>query len=463
MIFDLELKRTSSKALIDDSGEYLTYGDLATQIVQCKSYLPSRSIVFILGENTNSVVSFIISCLENQWVPLVLAKDLDEGLLENYIITYQPNAIFCREKLNLTTFPFEKVIPWNDYSLQVLHHEKHQLYEKLGFLLPTSGSTGSPKLVRHSYENLSFSAKSVSNFFRLSTSDVGLAVLPVYYTMGFSVISSHLQAGATVYLTNFSITDKGFWEIFKNAGITILTGVPYTFEILFKMRFERINIPSLRIVSQGGGKLSETIWDSLVSYAKKNKLEFIPTYGQTEGTARMSFLESSFVESKKGSIGKAIPGCEFEIWDSNDQVINETVAEGELIFKGKNVTLGYAENLLDLMKGDERNGVLSTGDIVRRDDEGFIYIIGRKKRFVKVYGLRISLDEIEQLIRNQFNIDCFAAGTDTQIKVYINKEGIETTVKDWLSNKIKLFHQAIEVNFISEIPRNSSGKVIFVQ
>ncbi|MCF8427116.1 MAG: AMP-binding protein [Bacteroidia bacterium] len=459
MIFDIDIKEPSTVALKDDGGNILKYGELANILRDKSDILPKRSLVFVLADNSTSVVSFLITCFENKWVPLLLNGDLDSLLLENYIHTYKPNAIFSMG-LNLGLDVY-KTIGWDNYKIDSINSENLDLHDDLSFLLPTSGSTGSPKLVRHSYNNIIFSAKSVSSFFEIQTSDVGLGILPVYYTMGFSVITSHLQAGAKVVLSNYSLTDRGFWDILKNDGITILTGVPYTFEVMFKMRFERIKIESLRIISQGGGKLSESLWNGLQVYAEKNNIQFIPTYGQTEGTARMSYLESESVKEKIGSIGKAIPGGYFDILGENNTIIEEIEASGELIYRGDNVTLGYAEALQDLSKGDERFGVLNTGDIVRRDKDSFYFIIGRKKRFLKIFGLRISLDEVESLIKNNFETDCYASGDDTSLKVFTTNIDIVDELKMWLSSKLNLFHQAIHIDFIEEIPRNTAGKVIF--
>lgn len=461
MIFDLEKKATNAIALKDDQNHVLTYGALVSKIEDSSSLLPERSLVFVLSDNTTQVVSFLTACLENKWVPLLLNKDLDLELFENYISTFKPNAIFHSSTTIESNYSIKRNHEWGDYKIAVLDESKYQIFNKLSFLLPTSGSTGSPKLVRHSYENLSFSAKSVSEFFKLSTNDIGLAALPAYYTMGFSVITSHLQSGAQVRLTNYSLTEKGFWEILKNEDITTITGVPYTFDVLFRMRFERVKMTALRIITQGGGKLYNNLWESLVQYAQKNEIEFIPTYGQTEGTARMSYLASKYTQDKKGSIGKPIPNGNFEIWDENGQLLKEIEAEGELIYRGNNVTLGYAEKLSDLEKGDERGGVLQTGDIVKRDSDGFYYIIGRKKRFLKIFSLRISLDEIEVMLRNTFGIDCYASGTDSLLQIYITEENRENEIKYWLSKKIDLFHQTIEIKYLKEIPRNASGKVIF--
>ena len=462
MIFDLELKPATSIALKDDSGHSITYGDLVETVTSNKTILQKRNLVFVLAENTVSVVSFLITCFEKKLIPLVLNKDLDCSLLLNYIYTYKPNAIFSPSELVLDdSLDVKRVISWDDYKIQILSTVDISVWEQLSFLLPTSGSTGSPKLVRHSYENIQFSAQSVAQFFEINSNDNGLGILPIYYTMGFSVITSHLYAGACIRLTQYSLTERGFWDILKNEGITILTGVPYTFEVLYKMRFDRVKIPSLRILTQGGGKLSDVMWDSLVQYAVTNQIKFVPTYGQTEGTARMSFLDSSKVIEKKGSIGKPIPGGTFEVWNDAGEAISTNPASGELVYKGKNVTMGYAESIEDLNLGDLRGGILRTGDIVQRDSEGYYFIIGRQKRFLKIFGLRISLDEVELLVKNNFSVDCYTSGNDEILLVYITNEAIRVEVKEWLANKIGLFHQAIDIQFIENIPRSSSGKVIF--
>ena len=462
MIFDIDLKSPKKIALKDDAGLELSFGALSQVVQDWGNLLPCRSLVLVLASNDVPTVSFILTCLENNWVPLVINGDTDVFLINQYINQYQPNAVFfCGHKQNLLNLNSIKQLQLFDKFVYVLNEKRHDLYPDLSFLLPTSGSTGSPKLVRHSYNNLSFSARNVSELFGLTPNDVGFAILPIYYTMGFSVLSSHLYAGAQVRLSKYPLTDRGFWDALKNDNISILTGVPYTFEVLFKMRFERVKLPSLRIVTQGGGKLPDFLWDRLVNYTESNCVQFIPTYGQTEGTARMAFLESRFVSSKKGSIGKALPNGFFEIWDSNGKPIEELEAEGELVYKGGNVTLGYAEVLEDLSKGDELLGILKTGDIVKRDCGGFYYIVGRSKRFLKIFGLRISLDEIELLLKNNFDVDCYCSGSDEMLIVYVNNEALLNEVKSWLSRKLNLFHHVIEVNFIEEIPRNNSGKVIF--
>ena len=129
------------------------------------------------------------------------------------------------------------------------------LYKELSLLLPTSGSTGSSKLVRHSYKNVEANARNVSLLFGLDKHERALATLPIYYTMGLSVISSHIYAGATILLTGKSLTDGKFWTFMKEHRATSFTGVPYSFEVLQKLRFFRMDIPHLQLITQGGGKM----------------------------------------------------------------------------------------------------------------------------------------------------------------------------------------------------------------
>src|SRR5690606_13270187 len=183
---------------------------------------------------------------------------------------------------------------------------------------------------------------------------------------------------------------------------TSITGVPYSFEILKKLRFFRMKLSHLKLISQGGGKLSDELYEDCLNFAEVNNIQFIPTYGQTEGTARMTFVEPAMAAIKKSSIGKAIPKGKLSIINEEGEESFEGAASGEMIYRGPNVTLGYATSLDDLKLEDERNGVLYTGDLVRRDDDGYYFIIGRKSRFLKLYGIRVALDEIEKMIVESF-------------------------------------------------------------
>lgn len=461
MYLDIENHPVDKVALVDDSKESITYGDLITKSLEIYNSIKKRTSLFILSDNSLEPFVAYYSCIQNKVVPLLLNSAIDIELLKNLIDSYQPEFLFL-PNTRINEFPFVKVTGFGTYSLVATGFSTVPLHQDLAMLLPTSGSTGSPKLVRHSYENLEFSASKVAVLFSMNPDDIAIAFLPMYYTMGLSVINSHLKAGAKVVLTNLSLTDRGFWDLMKNERISIFTGVPYSFEILDKLRFYRMNLPDLKIITQGGGKLKENLFEKFASFALEKGMKFIPTYGQTEGSARMAYLSHDKVIEKKGSIGQPISEGYLSVIDENGYEImsDTTEAVGEMIYKGKNVTLGYASTFQDLLKGDENHGILHTGDIVRRDADGYFFIIGRKKRFLKLFGLRVSLDEIEHLVKTNFDLDCVCSGSDDKLTVWLTDHSMVEEVKDFISFKTGIFRGVVHVSFREEIKRNAAGKVI---
>ena len=326
-------------------------------------------------------------------------------------------------------------------------------------LLPTSGSTGSPKLVRHSYRIIEANAENVMNLFGLTSSERAMAALPMHYTMGLSVIASHLYAGATLLLCGKSLLDPVFWNMLKD-GATSFTGVPYSFELLAKLRFFRMNLPELKIITQGGGKLTEDMWSQLSSYAINNGKRFIATYGQSECTARMAYLPAELVSTKVCSIGIAEPGGQLSIIDNGGNETFEGEATGEMVYRGENVTLGYATSKEDLLKGDENHGIMHTGDLARRDADGCYFIVGRLKRFLKIFGLRIGLDEVENLIRGKYDTDCYCSGDDEYLLVKLTNASVANEIPAFIEEKTHLFYQRVKVEIVDKILRNEAGKVI---
>ena len=447
-------------AFLDDKNNQISYAELVKFCDKVSKIITRRSLVFHFSENSVASLSFYIACMNANSVPLLLSPNTDSELIKKLIDKYQPNYIVTSSKL-ASNFDCKKILEFNEFQLLIRSDYSHNFYNQLSLLLTTSGSTGSPKLVRHSFKNLIFSSKSISKFFEINNNDRAFCFLPMYYTMGLSVIHSHIYSGASLVLISSSMTDSVFWEFLKKTKPTTITGVPYSFEILKKLRFFRMKIPSLRILTQGGGKLPNDIYDDCLAYSDNNNVKFIPTYGQTEGTARMLYLDYKIASKKKGSIGKAIPGGSLSILNKQGVESTEGTCEGELIYRGPNVTLGYAESIEDLKLKDERNGILLTGDIVKRDCDGYYFITGRKSRFLKLYGIRISLDEIRDLIVNYLGIECACGGNDKKMIVLVTSINKVKEATDLIVNKTGLFHESFEVQYVKKIPRNEIGKIIF--
>ena len=459
MFLDLDRKPQDALAVKDDSGKVLSYGELVGFANEFKSAFPKRTLIFVLAENSIDSLLGFIGALSAGIVPLVLSKKTESQLLERLKDMYRPEFVWAPNEMG-GDLDYTPVFRSGTYSLFATGMTAPLMHEELSMLLPTSGSTGSPKLVRHNYRNIESNARNVAEMFHITPDVKTMAVLPMHYTMGLSVITSHLYAGAETFLSGRSLLDKKFWDTMKQERITSFTGVPFSYEILHKIRFFRMDLPDLRIITQGGGKLDENIFRECCEYAEKNGKQFIATYGQTECTARMAFLSPELASAKVGSIGKAEPNGMLSIVDENGVETFEGEATGEMVFRGENVTMGYALGKEDLLKGDENHGVRYTGDIAYRDGDGCYYIVGRKSRFLKIFGLRIGLDEVESLIKSNFDTDCVCGGDDECLEVHITNGNISDQVLEFVVEKTHLYHGSIKVVIVDEIKRNETGKAI---
>ena len=461
MILQLNKHPQEAIAAIDAMENILTYGELVDFSNEIGTLIPYRSLLFLLTENNVGGVAWSIGCLNSGNVSLILNAHIEEGLYKNLFEIYRPSYLCVPVATAISLTSYEVVTERYGYVLLRTGLEACPMYADLSHLLPTSGSTGSPKLVRHKYENIEAAALNISTFFQLTKEDRPLLALPLYYTMGLSVVFSHLYVGATILITNQNMTDRAFWNFIKEQGATSFTGVPYSFEILNVMRFFRMDLPDLRLLTQGGGKMPRQLNLKFAEYCRDNGKQWIATYGQSEGTARMAYLPAEWAVEKVGSIGLAVPNAELSLIDSEGNLIEGANTEGEMCYRGKNVTLGYARKREDLLLGDERNGFMRTGDLAYRDEDGCYYIVGRIGRFLKLFGMRIGLDECEQIIKGKFPIECACVGTDERMVIYLTNGQYAQQVKELLVEKTKLVASVFDVRIIDEIPRNEAGKILY--
>lgn len=463
-MWDLE-KYSGNMAVIDDMGHKVTYGDIAKIQEEVKAAV-DRCLVVSLCRNTIGSVAGYISFINNSIVPVMLNVHMEQELLDNLLKAYCPSFIWCPTdeiEKHENFVNMEAVYSAYDYSLlKTAYDKKYLLYDKLALLLSTSGSTGSPKFVRQSYANIKANTDSIVEYLKLDSSERPITTLPMNYTYGLSIINSHFMVGATLLLTDKSFMQKEFWTFFKGQEATSFGGVPYTYEMLDKLRFTGMDFPALRTMTQAGGKLTPELHAKFAAYAAERGKNFVVMYGQCEATARMGYLPTDKAVDKCGSMGIAIPGGKFQLIDVNGEQITEPHVTGELVYEGANVTLGYAECREDLALEDERNGVLKTGDMAQFDEEGFYYIVGRKKRFLKIYGNRVNLDEIDRLMKGAFEgIDCASAGVDDHMYIFVTDESKADAVKDFVVNKTRLNPAAFKTIVIEEIPKNDAGKTLY--
>lgn len=442
---------------INAAGRTVTYADWYHHADALKAIIPRRSLAVIICRNTLGSALSYACCLQNRIVPLLIDHAMDAGLMKRLINTYQPAYIFQPTDHTADSSPLYTL---EDYSLYQHAAQSPSLFEGLALLLTTSGSTGSPKLVRQSYENIQSNAASIAQYLELDASQRPVSTLPMHYTFGLSVINSHMLVGAAEYLTEDTLFDASFWELCKKQHITSIAGVPFTYECLKRLHFTAMDLPSLTLMIQAGGKLSKRLQKEYAAFATAAGKRFVVMYGQTEATARMSYLPPADGLKKLGSIGVAIPGGVFHIMEDEHTEITTPNTPGELCYEGPNVTLGYAQNAADLARGDERHGRLFTGDIAYVDEDGFYYITGRKKRFVKIMGKRVNMDEIEQLFKNTFTAGDFAAtGYDDDLWVFTTApEADISSFEDFLVKTTSLHPRCFSIRHVDSIPKNSSGK-----
>ncbi len=459
-IWDLE-RFGKSVAIQDEFGGRVAYDVLNSEAHRLAAAVGKRCLVFSLCRNTPGALLGYAGFLNNGIVPVMLNSHLDETLLGNLLSAYQPSYLWAPEDL-AGEFDAENVYSAYGYVLLKTNFGKaYPLHEDLALLLTTSGSTGSPKFVRQSYANILDNARSIVEYLKLDETERPITALPMNYTYGLSVINSHLLVGATILVTDKGVMQKEFWNFFREAGATSFGGVPYTYEMLDRLRFCRRDLPSLRTMTQAGGKILPELHEKFAKYAAQTGKRFYVMYGQCEATARMGYLPAERSLEKTGSMGIAIPGGIFRLVDGTGREITVPHTTGELVYEGKNVTLGYAECGEDLLKGDERHGILETGDMAQFDEDGFFYIVGRKKRFLKIYGNRVNLDEVDSLIRSEFRADVACAGVDDHLYLFVTDGKLAAPVRDFIIGKTGLNPAAFNVVVIDAIPRNDAGKTLY--
>ena len=453
-------------ALRSDDGTRLTYRELEEETGRLASAIGERCLVFSMCSNTAGSVIGYTAFIQNRIVPVLLNAHLDKELLEGLLAKYCPAYLWMPEDLSgeyEARTGWQKTYEDRGYVLLKTNYEKsYPLYEELGLLLTTSGSTGSPKFVRQSYKNIEANTRQIAEYLELDQNERPVTTLPMNYTYGLSIINSHLLVGARLLLTDKTMMERGFWAFMKEQRATSFGGVPYTYEMLDKLRFFRMDLPDLKTMTQAGGKLIPELHKKFAEYAAEKGKKFIVMYGQCEATARMGYLPADKAVEKCGSMGIVIPGGTFHLIDVNGDTVKEPYVTGELVYEGENVTLGYAECGEDLIKGDERNGLLQTGDMAQFDEDGYYYIVGRRKRFLKIYGNRVNLDEVDRMIKGKFeNLECASTGVDDHMYLFVTDGTYAEQVKEFVVAKTGLNQAAFKVIVVDSIPKNDAGKTLY--
>jgi long-chain acyl-CoA synthetase len=455
-----QLNFRSAEALVTSEGKVYTYTQAEEHSDSFASFLHPKALVFILAENCPESVIAYLGCLRARTPAALLAGNIHREFLADLLRLYRPQFVWMNRRRIDEISDAREVFSWNDYVLVQYASDSLDVHADLALLMTTSGSTGNRKFVRLSYKNLSANAASISQYLDIQPADRAITSLPMHYVFGLSVLNSHLHAGASVILTSSSVMERSFWQQFNDRGATSLSGVPYTFELLKKLRWDRMELARLRVLAQAGGKLDATLVREFAQKCREKTIRFYVMYGAAEATARMAYLPPPLALSHPDSIGVSIPGGEMWIEDHSGSRIAAPSQVGELTYRGANVSMGYASCREDLARGDERMGVLHTGDLAKRDENDLYYIVGRKNRFVKIFGNRLNLEDVEGLVK-RLGIDCACAGDDRGLRIYITSKSVQENVLSLVHERTRLHPSAISVEVIDRLPRNEVGKIAY--
>lgn len=444
------------------SGRSWTYGDLVKEIGQRQAHLASsrRELVFCYCRNDAATVQNYLAATAAPHAVLLADPAADAALQQRLIATYRPAWVLASDAAPAAFLPAGayEAVNGMDHWWRRRAADSPAVHPELSLLLSTSGSTGSVKLVRLSMANVVSNARAIAQALALDAAARPITSLPLHYSYGLSVLNSHLVTGAEIVLTEEKLLAAGFWDIFRRYACTSLAGVPYSYQILKRLGLDQLKLPSLRHLTQAGGKLAKDQVEFFAAWAARNQVRFWVMYGQTEATARISILPAGDLDRKVGSIGLPVPGGSW--WVSDDGAKLPAGAVGELMYAGPNVMMGYATQPEDLLRGDDQQGVLATGDLAYLDGEGFGFITGRSKRITKVMGFRLNLDEVEQLVRAEWP-DAAVIGREDRLVIFADPAHSEAfpALQKKLAETLKLHFSVFQFRPLAQLPLNANGKI----
>jgi acyl-CoA synthetase (AMP-forming)/AMP-acid ligase II len=377
--------------------------------------------IILISVNNLFFIKAYLAIIKSGNICIPLDPSIEKGNFKYIAELTKPSLIFLTSdiKKKLPVSGIRCITPDNLPDLKqgkaAPFTETHIPAEKCAEIIFTSGSTGKPKGVMISHKNLVANTGSIVEYLKLNEADRMLVVLPFYYCYGLSLLHTHLRVGGSIVLNNsFIFLGKIIKDLLEHK-CTGFAGVPSHFQILLRKfdSFKKIHFPDLKYVTQAGGKIATIFIDEFRESFPEVK--FIVMYGQTEATARLSYLPPGLYEKKKGSIGKGIPGVELKVVNGKGGKVKPGEI-GEVIARGGNIMLGYFADD-ESTKNAIRNGWLYTGDLGTVDEEGYIYLTARSKEIIKVRGKRINPKEIEAVILEIPEvIDCSIEGIDDEIE-----------------------------------------------
>lgn len=480
-VFDyfFESSRSLAKEAILNPNDAVAYSELYENSLKIASEVYSSigegNHVVLIGHNSSFFVAVYLGIIKSGNICVPLNFNIEQDNLDHIIdLTGSPLVFASKQVLKKLDFGSDARVIDQDAYQEILAGSAQVSFSKefdenrMAEIIFTSGSTGKPKGVMISHKNIRANTESIISYLDLSADDIVCNVLPFYYCYGLSVLHTHLRVGASIVLNNtFMFLGTVIKDLLQH-NCTGFSGVPSHFQMLLKKSdtFKSTHFPALRYVTQAGGKLPNTFIKDFVSAFPS--VDFFVMYGQTEATARLSYLDPKKLNSKLGSIGRAIPGVCLKIVDQSGSEV-EPGQEGELIASGDNIMRGYYKDS-ELSNTILRNNWLYTGDIAKKDQDGDIFIVARKKEIIKVGGNRVSPKEIEEIISSVAQvIDCTVKGIHDDLQgeaikafVTINNSDQEEEIKQQIlahcKTKLALYKIPQFFEFTQEMNLKATGK-----
>lgn len=438
-------------AIADDRGNKITYKELAEEAERLLPYIEERSLIFVLCDHQTETVKLIYNLLYLNMVPLALAADMDEELVDNLIVQYRPQYIYCSKSCEMGS-RYQYKIEFERHIILKTGEKKCETHPDIALLLSTSGTTGSPKLVKLSYGNLYNNAEQMCSYMDIHCGQKGISPLSMSYVYGLTFCIWHWHCGATLLITEESILSKKFHEFYEKEKVNHFGGTPYIYQMLQRIGFwDEEKIKYLHWAASAGSQMSDGDQIRMVSTLKD---KFWILYGQAECTGVISGMNFDENNIKLGSVGKVFEDVEISIDSSTS----------ELILKSPNICMGYADSIKQLSDGDVNQGTIHTGDAAYIDEDGCVYLRGRLSRYAKILGKRVSLDDIERYLNNTFSgVDFACAGADDNVVIFYSGEAgkLNEKILVLLDSKMKIPKKFITFFYLKEIPRSRAGKVMY--
>lgn len=476
--------RLDKTAIIDKTN--ISYKELYSKISIISNLIKRVNIghedkIVLISGNSHFFIESYFGIIKSGCTCVPINPTLSNVDIEYIINSCSPKAIFIEkcflDRIAEIAGKDIKIITEDDIDAFLINKADDEvskeeieidLKKHVAVILFTSGSTAKPKGVMLTHHNLYYNTNSIIEYFKLNSKDRIEVVLPFYYCFGTSLLHTHLRVGGSLVINNRFMFPESVLDDIEKYQCTGFAGVPSNYQILLrKSSIKNRNFPSLRYVAQAGGKLT----DNFIKELKQtlNGTEIFIMYGQTEATARLSYLPPNMLEEKLGSIGKGIPGTILKVIDKEGKDI-KTGEIGEVVALGENIMKGYFNDEEETDKVI-RNGHLYTGDLATVDDDGYIYIVAREKQIIKSGGNRISPKEIENIIiQIPGVIETAVIGVEDDILgeaikafVVLNDEAFEVNEKyiiEHCKEKLASYKVPKYAVFLERLPKNSSGKVM---